>query len=224
MFCKNCGKEVKDDMKFCVYCGEKLSETVQEETAPARTPPERREDERKKSRNNRIWQKGLAVLFGLLHVGMFFALPLGKMGRISGELKAGYEYYHLELPQTLTEWNSIRILGDMAKQGMVSDASYALQGGILIFALPLALGLLAVLAGFVGKRVGSWISFLLSILALLGYSMLVQQGVEIYAQFGYESGQGIIAAYLISAAQAAVALIGCFAKKVLEEKVVDIEF
>ena len=67
MFCKNCGKEIKDDMKFCVYCGAKLSETVQEEAAPARTQQDMAE--------------GSCGSFRTLACGNVFCPSIGKDGQ-----------------------------------------------------------------------------------------------------------------------------------------------
>lgn len=61
MFCKNCGKRLADDAKFCDGCGAQLAATVSQ-TAPIQNP---------KSKGKKIGGIVMVVLGGLSVLGSF---------------------------------------------------------------------------------------------------------------------------------------------------------
>ncbi len=89
MFCSKCGKEIKDESKFCCHCGAKIVEQWSEEQAQA----EKTTDEKKTDSQNKNQKKfmiiGIVSLSFLLVVVMIIGFYI-KKGLDTGQ-RAAYE-------------------------------------------------------------------------------------------------------------------------------------
>ncbi|MDD6069697.1 MAG: zinc-ribbon domain-containing protein [Clostridiales bacterium] len=69
MYCTKCGKEIKEDARFCIYCGEVVSDSAKKMIQPdvvkslqPVTPPKQKEQREK-------WKIAVFALVGIVLVG-----------------------------------------------------------------------------------------------------------------------------------------------------------
>lgn len=122
MFCKHCGKEIADHVKFCNYCGTKVvqEDTVQQETVRKEIIHKEtvRQDEEQKSVGQTVkapvLNKKLAVILagaGALVVILFTALMLfsksgGEAGMAGVSKEERNALYPVEKKKRISFWRT----------------------------------------------------------------------------------------------------------------------
>lgn len=190
MYCRNCGKQVPDQVQFCPSCGADNSNAGQ--AAPAGGRPLGQAKAAGRLSGLRI----VLMILGALHILAFFALPYAELSGMGTLLS-------YVLPEKLTAMSYISFSVNAASSGLLDEGTMALN--VVTCLLPLLLGLGVILTG--ARRKGYVGSLVLSICLLLIYLFLGAVFGSMDST-GYTATSGGTLACLMAVLTIAVSVVG----------------
>ena len=134
----------------------------------------------------------IMMAFGALHVFLYFFFSYGRLGSRNDTVRYAEQMLKISLPKRLTGPAFLRVLTASVRYGG-SGADEAYTMAVMMFALPVVLGLLIILLNCLGKKKGMIGSVVLSVLTLLGYvviNALMSEEARAFEEIGYKMGFG----------------------------------
>lgn len=215
-------------MRFCQFCGTKLEDGAQctcLEAQAAAAAQEKAEAATKQMGTPNIAPPKLAapglyrrivMAFGAMQVLIFFLFSYGSQEKLPSILQAACKFLDIDIPKRLTALTAIRLMKGFDEFG-VPNADQAYTEMLLVFVVPLVLGILIALICLLKKKGGMVLCAVLSALSLfLFYGM--NMDIQAFKELGYELNSAGTLVLVLTAIQTAACVIVFIVEKKAAKK------